>query len=96
MKGKQSFSSLSFPLRAGWMLVAAFISAMTSALVGMEHIRLSEIYPESVRTSQDVTVRDGTRLTIDIYRPAENGVAVDKRFPVVIVATPLTSIQREK
>jgi putative CocE/NonD family hydrolase len=47
-----------------------------------------EIYSDSVRTSQYVTVRDGTHLAIDIYRPAAGGVVVDKRFPVVLVATP--------
>lgn len=47
-----------------------------------------EIYSGSVRTSQYVTVRDGTRLAIDIYRPAVNGVPVDKRLPVILVATP--------
>src|ERR1700733_9373466 len=47
-----------------------------------------EIYSDSVRTSQYVTVRDGTRLAVDIYRPAAGGVVVDKRFPVVLVATP--------
>jgi len=88
MKGTIFFSSRFFPTRTGWLLVAALMSAMTSAVVGTEHILPSEIYPESVRTSQYVIVRDGTRLAIDIYRPAENGVAVDKRFPVILVATP--------
>jgi putative CocE/NonD family hydrolase len=45
-------------------------------------------YSESVKTSQYVTVRDGTRLAVDIYRPAVDGHAVDKRFPVVWVHTP--------
>jgi hypothetical protein len=47
-----------------------------------------EIYSTSVRTSQYVTVRDGTRLAIDIYRPGMGGKPVDKRLPVVLVATP--------
>jgi uncharacterized protein len=46
------------------------------------------IYTDSVRTSQYVTVRDGTRLAIDIYRPAAAGKPVDMRLPVILVATP--------
>ncbi|HEU4652935.1 MAG TPA: CocE/NonD family hydrolase [Steroidobacteraceae bacterium] len=46
------------------------------------------LYTESIKTSQYVTVRDGTRLAVDIYRPAIDGRAVDKRFPVVWVHTP--------
>lgn len=33
-------------------------------------------------------VRDGTRLAIDIYRPATNGRPVDEKLPVILVATP--------
>ena len=44
--------------------------------------------PDFVRTSQFVTVRDGTRLAIDILRPARGGVAVEGRLPVVLQATP--------
>ena len=32
-----------------------------------------EIYKEWVRTSEYVTVRDGTKLAVDIYRPAKDG-----------------------
>ena len=47
-----------------------------------------QLYSESVRTSQYVTVRDGTRLAIDIYRPAVGGKPVETRLPVILVATP--------
>ncbi len=47
-----------------------------------------ETYSTSVRTSQYVTVRDGTRLAIDIYRPQSAGQPVDRKFPVILVATP--------
>ena len=40
-------------------------------------------YTEWVRTSAYVTVRDGTKLAVDIIRPAANGKPVDKKFPVV-------------
>jgi putative CocE/NonD family hydrolase len=46
------------------------------------------LYSESVRTSQYVTVRDGTRLAIDIYRPVEGGKPVESKLPVILVATP--------
>jgi putative CocE/NonD family hydrolase len=47
-----------------------------------------QLYAESVRTSQYVTVRDGTRLAIDIYRPAVGGKPIDTKLPVILVATP--------
>lgn len=46
------------------------------------------IYTDSVRSSQYVTVRDGTRLAIDIYRPVSGGRPVETKLPVVLVATP--------
>lgn len=46
------------------------------------------IYTDSVRTSQYVTVRDGTRLAIDIYRPVSGGKPAEAKLPVVLVATP--------
>lgn len=45
-------------------------------------------FTEWVKTSQYVAVRDGTRLAVDIYRPAIDGRAVEERFPVVWVHTP--------
>lgn len=44
-------------------------------------------YAETVKVSQYVTVRDGTRLAIDIYRPAIAGKAVDKPHPVILQAS---------
>ena len=40
-------------------------------------------FDEWVRTSHYITARDGTRLAIDVVRPATDGVAVDEPFPVV-------------
>ena len=42
-----------------------------------------EIYDEWVRESQYVPMRDGTRLAVDVYRPAVDGVAVQTPHPVV-------------
>lgn len=41
------------------------------------------LYAEWVRTSQYVAARDGTRLAIDIFRPARDGQPVDEPLPVV-------------
>ncbi len=38
-----------------------------------------------IRTSQYVSVEDGTRLAIDIYRPARGGRASDAPLPVVLL-----------
>jgi putative CocE/NonD family hydrolase len=40
-------------------------------------------YSAWVRTSAYVTVRDGTRLAVDIIRPAVDGKPVDAKFPVI-------------
>ncbi len=40
-------------------------------------------FSEWVRESQYITMRDGTRLAIDIIRPAVDGVAVDEPLPVI-------------
>lgn len=41
-----------------------------------------QIYTEVVRNSRYIPIR-GNNLAIDIYRPAVNGVAVDKPYPVI-------------
>jgi putative CocE/NonD family hydrolase len=41
------------------------------------------VYSEWRRTSQYVEVRDGTKLAVDIYRPAVNGAVVDDPLPLV-------------
>jgi uncharacterized protein len=45
-------------------------------------------YPDVVRNSIYVPVRDGTRLAVNIYRPAVDGKAVATKLPVVFVFTP--------
>lgn len=47
----------------------------------------SEGYSQSIRASQYVAVRDGTRLAIDIYRPVVEGKPVEKPLPVILEAT---------
>ena len=41
-----------------------------------------------VRSSLYVSVRDGTQLAMNIYRPAVNGVATDTPMPVIFMFTP--------
>jgi putative CocE/NonD family hydrolase len=41
------------------------------------------LYVEWVKTSQYVTVRDGTKLAVDIYRPVQDGKPVSTPLPVI-------------
>ncbi len=41
------------------------------------------VYDAWVRTSQYISVRDGTRLAVDVYRPTRDGVVESKPLPVV-------------
>jgi len=41
------------------------------------------IYDEWLRVSQYITVRDGTKLAVDIFRPAQNGKPVNEPLPVI-------------
>ncbi len=45
------------------------------------------IYDGWVRSSQYVTVRDGTNIAIDIYRPTLKGVVATTRYPVIFQQT---------
>ena len=45
-------------------------------------------YPDVVSQSRYVPVRDGTRLAVSIYRPANGASAVDEKLPVVFAFTP--------
>jgi len=45
-------------------------------------------YDGWVKSSEYVTVRDGTRLAIDVYRPTRDGVVASGPLPVVMSATP--------
>jgi putative CocE/NonD family hydrolase len=41
------------------------------------------VYDGWIRSSQYVTVRDGTRLAVDIFRPTRGGKVAEERLPVV-------------
>ena len=51
-------------------------------------IQTTAEYPDVVRTSSYVAVRDGTRLAINVYRPAHGDVAVASPLPVIFAFTP--------
>lgn len=44
--------------------------------------------PDFVRESLYVPVRDGTRLAVNVYRPAASGQPIAGRFPIVFAFTP--------
>lgn len=46
------------------------------------------LYSDVARQSTYVPVRDGTKLAVNVYRPATNGVAVDIPYPIVFAFTP--------
>jgi len=52
-------------------------------------------YADVVSQSHYVAVRDGTRLAVSIYRPANGATAVDARLPVVFAFTPYRARYRE-
>lgn len=84
------------------VMVSLSIWASTNPACGAEvslqrpqgYVLPKAIYSDVVRTSQYVAVRDGTRLAIDIYRPQENGRAVDKPYPVILVGSLLGARDR--
>ena len=45
-------------------------------------------YDVTVESDQMVSMRDGTRLATDVYRPARDGEAVEGRFPTILTRTP--------
>lgn len=57
--------------------LAAFALACVATLAG------AQPYPEVQRTSFHVAVRDGTRLAMDLYRPAVDGKPVEHKLPVI-------------
>lgn len=76
-----------------WLSIFALLSLIsTSAGAQEDHFisRLGEyqgysqpIYDEYKRISRYVTVRDGTKLALDIFRPVQNGQVVSDPLPVI-------------
>jgi len=75
-------------LVAGAMLLAPLQSAAVAAD--------GPLYHEYSSTSLYVPVRDGTKLAVSIYRPAEKGAAVGTPYPVIFVFTPYRARYRDE
>jgi hypothetical protein len=82
---------LALPLATGLLIATACSAPKTSTTGG--NGRVSEFgryegysepkYSEWVRTSKYVTVRDGTKLAVDVIQPAEGGKPVEGTFPTL-------------
>ncbi len=69
-----------------WLLCFSVNPSMAQVSKPGEYNGYSSIlYSETVRTSQYVAARDGTKLAVDILRPAQNGLAVSTPYPVLWV-----------
>jgi uncharacterized protein len=69
-------------LKAGIRAVSAAVAAVLPAETGLAAQNPgapAAAYTEVVRSSFYVPVRDGTRLAVNVYRPAVNGRAVEDR-----------------
>ncbi|WP_375206479.1 CocE/NonD family hydrolase [Hyphococcus sp.] len=64
--------------------------------IGAHAARSDEPYEDVIRTSAYVAVRDGTKLAVNVYRPAIDGVAVDEKLPVIFSATPYRARYRDE
>lgn len=64
------------------------LAAVLMVSVAMPAAAQEKLYSEVSRTSLYVPVRDGTRLAVNIYRPAVNGQPVATPYPVVFAFTP--------
>lgn len=73
----------------GCLGVVGRISAQATATSAREGDRAAVLRDDIVASMNVmVAMRDGVRLATDIYRPAIGGVAVEGRFPVVLVRGP--------
>jgi uncharacterized protein len=67
-------------------LVAALVAVKAQELVsgpGVYSGYSPVLYDQWVRSSQYVPMRDGTRIAVDVYRPAVDGIAVNTPYPVI-------------
>jgi putative CocE/NonD family hydrolase len=78
-------------IAVGWCAQAAEPVSRFGAYEGYSEVK----YDGYQRTSEYVTVRDGTRLAIDIYRPTLKGQVATERLPVVWSFTPYNRATRD-
>ena len=80
---------IDFSQRRSWSHFRGSTSAADKeSRPGVYHGYSEARYDGWVKSSQYVTVKDGTRFAVDIFRPAQNGVAAAGRFPVIWTHTP--------
>ncbi|MCW2336057.1 putative CocE/NonD family hydrolase [Sphingobium sp. B2D3A] len=72
----------------GWI---GALAAVTAAVPGP-----ARDYADVQRSSLYVPVRDGTKLAVNIYRPASEGKVEEKRLPVIFVFTPYRARFKDK
>ncbi|HVI99857.1 MAG TPA: CocE/NonD family hydrolase [Sphingomonas sp.] len=74
-------------MATGLALIAT--TAIPPQLFARAHHQAREaVDPLVARTSFYLPMRDGVRLAVNVYRPAENGTATDGKYPVVFAFTP--------
>jgi putative CocE/NonD family hydrolase len=70
-----------------WLRKVGLATCVVAVLLGGSAAR-AKTYPDVVRKSFYVPVRDGTRLAMNVYRPATAGAAEAAKLPVVFAFTP--------
>lgn len=76
----------------------SLLTKVVLALAGwtLPVVAMAQTYAEVARSSIYVPVRDGTRLAVNIYRPADSRGMASERFPVVFAFTPYRARFRQK
>jgi uncharacterized protein len=73
----------------GWLALGNTVRAAEAAgPAGPVEGQKGELYDVALTSDVMVSMRDGVRLSTDIYRPARNGKPVPGRFPVILERTP--------
>jgi putative CocE/NonD family hydrolase len=70
------------------VLAAALLAFALPRLFWTVHAQNNSLYEISVAKNEMVAMRDGVKLATDIYRPAQNGSAVNGKFAVILERTP--------
>lgn len=69
-------------------MFARLAALLVLLVLGAPAAAQDDAAPDHVRESRYVSVRDGTRLAVNIYRPAQGGEAMADPRPVVFAFTP--------
>ncbi|WP_065762410.1 CocE/NonD family hydrolase [Novosphingobium sp. PP1Y] len=79
-----------------WRRTTVFLSALAAgSLVVASGVR-AEDYPDYTRSSFYVPVRDGTKLAMNVYRPANADGVTDEKLPVIFAFTPYRARYKDK